>query len=269
MTTLQDSSGSDGLGVLFTALREPKSLLELTELMPLVTRGEIAEIVADLLADGILMPSGTPRYQSHSSVVWKNDNPAPTICVLGSGTLATRITSELAAVGIVETTTKSPQSHDELRDALASATLAIVAVDALSPTLLLDVDAAARETGTRWLPSVLDGSHAFIGPWIRPFDGPCYQEVLLQLEATTVRHAEYLATRDHPESSAGGAPSPHLAVAAGWTAIAVMSLIGGVPSLADRVMVLDLERLGVDTTDIMQLPRCPVCQTTPPMHTYQ
>ena len=135
--------------------------------------------------------------------------------------------------------------------------------------MLMTVDEVARGTGTRWLPAILDGSHAFVGPWIRPHEGPCYREVISQLEATTVRHAEYLATRDHAESAAGSAPQPHLSVVSGWAALSVMASIGGVPSLIDRVMVLDLERLGIDTTEIMQLPRCPTCYTTPSMHTYQ
>lgn len=268
MTTLQDGSRSDALGALFAALEQPRTVEELITLVPEAARGDIADVVEELLADGILVVADTPRYESHAAVAWKTSAAEHTVAVVGDGALAGRISSELKNVDL-PFVPAAGTSLDELRAVFSQASIVVAACDQLSPHFLLTVDDVARETGTRWLPAILDGSHAFVGPWIRPHEGPCYREVISQLEATTVRHAEYLATRDHPDAAAGGAPQPHLSVVSGWAALAVMAFVGGVPSLVDRVMVLDLERLGIDTTEIMQLPRCPACYTTPSMHTFQ
>ncbi len=269
ITTLQDDSRSGALGALIEALRNPSDVEAIIAAVPESAKAEVPSIIEDLLADGLLVRTNTSNASSYASAAWGMSGAYPAITVLGAGDLATRISEELTRIEIDTSASLTRERGNELEEKLSNTPHAIVASDALQIDWFLEVDAVAREVGTKWLPVLLDGPHGYIGPWIRPLEGPCMREVVTQLESTTSRHAEYLAARDYQDSGAGSLFSPAVAAVTGWAVSSALAFIANKPSLIDRMALFDFERLGMDTIEMMRLPRCPACSSQPPKHTFQ
>gem|GEM_PF-4727431 len=269
MTSLRDDSRSGALATLLDALATPRTLTELQAVVPAAVADDVSALVESLLEDGLVVPAGRTRADDYAAFMWHGPiDPDGVIAILGDGVVADRVAGDLGSMGC--SIRRTGDAHDDIVGALDGAGLAIAVADGLSPGHFFSVDAAARQSGTNWLPAYLEGSHGFVGPWIRPAVGPCFREVTTQLEATAVKYAEYLAVRDHaPPHEETIVAAPHASIIGGWAAAAALAAYGGaVPPLVGRIMIVDFERMGIDIAEAMRLPRCPVCDPQLPATVY-
>ena len=152
-----------------------------------------------------------------------------------------------------------------LRELFSQCQLVILASESLDSSLMHTVNEIALETGKPWLCVHIDGSEAFIGPLFLPMESACYNEYQVQHEATCVgvkdEYLTYKEALDDPSLGFEHLTFPaYLEVAAGMAAVAAARyLISGKSFLVGRSLRFDFERLGVDTEEILRLPRCPAC----------
>jgi bacteriocin biosynthesis cyclodehydratase domain-containing protein len=160
---------------------------------------------------------------------------------------------------------ESRRDRTALRELFAQCQLVILASESLDSSLMHTVNEVALETGKPWLCLHIDGSEAFIGPLFVPMESACYNEYQVQHEATCVgvkdEYLTYKEALDDPSLGFEHLTFPaYLEVAAGMAAVAAARyLISGKSFLVGRSLRFDFDRLGVDTEEILRLPRCPAC----------
>ncbi|MFN8037484.1 MAG: TOMM precursor leader peptide-binding protein [Acidimicrobiia bacterium] len=277
-TVLYDEQHCGFLAPALEALAAPHSVDELAAAVAPGREGDVAGLVDTLFAQGILLPEDAAPIDAFAAVQYAGAtlSEAAAVTVLGEGSTAARVHEELAAAGLPVVGRPTVDGGDtDFRDpavaraALAAAGTAVVATDSFSPSTFHAVNEAAIETGRPWLLAYCDGSHAVVGPWFVPHVTPCYAEVEAQLEAGIVNLAEYLVFRDAADGRAAPTFSPYRGVAAAWAVAALVPMLAGAsPPLLGRFMTFDFERMSIDTTDVLRLPRCPRCSDTPTRHVF-
>ncbi|MGW9410668.1 TOMM precursor leader peptide-binding protein [Streptomyces diastaticus] len=142
------------------------------------------------------------------------------------------------------------------------ADLSLVLCDDYLDPELAGVDARQRTAGTPWLPVRLGSAALWLGPVLRPHDGPCWHCLATRLRGH--RHAEWPlqralgqdgpVRRPHATLPAGRAVATHLAVleAAKW-------LAGARGASHDGLTTLDTVTLATTTHPTARLPQCAVC----------
>lgn len=151
-----------------------------------------------------------------------------------------------------------------VRVAAGTDLLVVLAEDYLDPRLA-EIDARARATGRPWLLARPVGAVAWIGPLFRPPETACRSCLAARLEAN-FPYRRLLGEEGQP---APEVPLPHLpateALAFGAAAAQVLRFLGGTePSLADRIVTVDLRTLASVEHRLVRRPHCPDCGTPAP-----
>src|SRR5439155_8319123 len=138
----------------------------------------------------------------------------------------------------------------------------VVALESYSPQVLHAANAVALAMEKPWLSVFSDGSQAFIGPVYVPGETPCYAEFELQSEATVALRDDFLVYKETVVADGWhtGAHllTPYLSIMSGWATTALLNFVlGAQPFAVARSVWIDFERLSVDYTDVLKLPRCP------------
>ncbi len=173
------------------------------------------------------------------------------------------------ATSEIEARVGDPADADLLREVLGDANIAIVAWEGRSPRLFHAVNEVALECGTPWMTVFLDGSEGIVGPTYLPGVSPCYLEFETQDEATLLRRDELVLYRDHLDDTAAGTVDfilpCHAQIVAGYATTSVIRMLAlGHTFTTGRALRIDLERMAVDTADVLRLPRCPACSAGRP-----
>jgi bacteriocin biosynthesis cyclodehydratase domain-containing protein len=196
-----------------------------------------------------------------------DDLPAGDPSANGAGFAVEAVANEIGELASVQTVTSSPRDSEALAEVFEGADLVIVALDEFSPSTLHAANGVALEADppTPWLSVYLDGSTVIIGPAYVPPWTPCYAELETQIEAGIDHLPEYLVYRQAADGAAptGGTPTvpAYAGVAAEWVAaLALPMLRGEIAPLAGRSLMIDFERMTVDATSVLKLPRCPACR---------
>ncbi|MEV4907228.1 TOMM precursor leader peptide-binding protein [Streptomyces albidoflavus] len=228
---------------------------------PLLTTEEAAGSLRALDAAGLLR-LGTPGTADPAAeAYWDLAGPgAPAALAALAGAAVALV--PLAGTDAAEAAEACRASGLTVTDAPERADLTLVLCDDYLDPELAEVDARQRTAGTPWLPVRTGAAALWLGPVLRPHDGPCWHCLATRLRGH--RYAERPlqralgeegpVRRPHATLAAGRAVAVHLAVleAAKW-------LAGARGASHDGVTTLDTLTLDTATHPAARLPQCAVC----------
>jgi bacteriocin biosynthesis cyclodehydratase domain-containing protein len=145
-------------------------------------------------------------------------------------------------------------------DAAAPLDLAVVAPASSEAGRLESWNAAALDSGTRWLGiRPFDGAVATVGPLVVPGESPCHACLLLRLGGHLEYGSDFALIERTPVAVEAGAELD--AIAAGVAAHLVLGWVGGHDTrLPGLVHVLESgPPLALSAHPILRVPRCPAC----------
>lgn len=269
-----DNECTGVLGVLAERLRAPASVDALVTAGHLRAdqAGAAVDAVVGLLARGVLVPAEVDGRQAYLSSVFDRVPLAESlsVAVVGSGRLARHIAERLGQdlTGATDSTAQSevellPGRNDiEFAEVFAGRQFVVVALDEPSTTVLHAANDAALVAGIPWMSVYLDGSEGIVGPSFIPGESPCYFEFEAQTEAG-IYFVDHALELKHARSAGGtdtALPACYLDIVAGYAvASCLRHLLGGIAFTTGRAVRLDLERMEIDTQNVLRIPRCPAC----------
>lgn len=115
-----------------------------------------------------------------------------------------------------------------------------------------------------WMLAAIDGNFGLVGPLFLPGLTACYNDYRTLAEAAIPssemarKHRQYCLART-TDSFFPGLPA-YADIVAGHSALAIVHFMLRETSFAlGRVLVIDFDRMTIDTEDVLKLPRCPAC----------
>ncbi|MDY6819939.1 MAG: TOMM precursor leader peptide-binding protein [Halobacteriales archaeon] len=282
--TLESDTGTDQLVRLLELLDGTHPTTEIADRIgePLT---DLEAVLDQLHQNGIIVESAAPDRKDDTSAIGgylrladhlpegSTEQLATTaVLLIADGELG-RITEEqLDRLGI-ETTTVLPVDRDDpagieetaLERAITATDFAVVTAAGPRPSLLKRIDTCTQDHETPWIVGQLQGYDGLIGPTVIPGESPCYGCYNARARAN-VRAPESFGAFETLAESASRPPGPGLsafsAIIAGHLAIETMTWVcAGVANTVGRVLHYDFHDLSVEASDVLRLPRCPVCQT--------
>jgi thiazole/oxazole-forming peptide maturase SagC family component len=156
----------------------------------------------------------------------------------------------------------SDVSTETARQIMAEATLAVAAFDTPDPSLYHMLNKVALAARKPWSLVTLDAMTGLIGPMIVPFESPCYACYEMRLESNLLAYDPYVAAKNAVLAHTGGfiglsGMADMLAGLAGYDAIRFVTT--GYSLVTGKLLRFDFQNAGVETNDILKLPRCPAC----------
>jgi bacteriocin biosynthesis cyclodehydratase domain-containing protein len=203
------------------------------------------------------------------------------VVICGSGALTTTIQRDLRAVGIERVDLLSVPERKRAASGSAIATgidRDMVAAELRGVDLTIVCTASPRDPWADvvndialsehlvWLPLLLFGASAFIGPLFVPGDGPCQQCVWAREQANwadpdiTRLYFDRLA-RDHASLELYGSLPAFEALTSQWAVLEVTKVLSRftVPVLLGSLLRIEFLRAGTELHRVVRLPRCPRC----------
>jgi bacteriocin biosynthesis cyclodehydratase domain-containing protein len=270
---LQDEARTGVLGRVVTALAAPASLADLLE-RGVLTSDDVPlarELAEHLLDRRVLVKPSSDLTRLYLETIFARGSPSEriaeaTIGVVGSGPLATRIASELAAFApkrMVHSDPRSASAAETLADVCAQSDFVVLASETYSPVLLHATNEQAIEHATPWMSVYFDGSEAVVGPTYVLGETCCYHEFETQAQASLRYGGEHVVYKEFLRDldPGGGFVLPAYAmIAAGWAVTSALRfLLEGTTFTVGRALHLNFETLSIDVQDVLKLPRCPAC----------
>jgi bacteriocin biosynthesis cyclodehydratase domain-containing protein len=154
---------------------------------------------------------------------------------------------------------------DSIGQTVLTVDLAVLATEQVDLRLAHLVNRSALLLRKPWLHCVIDGNVGIVGPLFNPPYTACYNDFRTLSAAATPspdmmnRYRRHML--DRPVSSFFPGLPAYADIVAGHAALAAVGQLLGRHPFVDRVMLIDFERMLVDTEDVLRLPRCPVCAT--------
>lgn len=194
------------------------------------------------------------------------------VVVCGSGGLMTTIQRDLRAAGVGRVDLLSvPAGIDRgtVAAELRGVDLTIVCTASPRDPLAHVINDIALSERLVWLPLVLFGASAFIGPLFVPGDGPCQECVWGREQANwadpdvTRLYFDRLA-RDHGSLELYGSLPAFEALTSQWAVLEVTKALSRftVPLLLGSLLRVEFLRAGTELHRVVRLPRCPGCSPT-------
>jgi bacteriocin biosynthesis cyclodehydratase domain-containing protein len=263
---LRDHDVSGLLGrVIGRVLRGPATVRELLDANASRNEDDVRSLLSDLVDRGILADLRTSPVEQYLRYTFDGEPcfPNANVGVMGTGKLGTRIAQCLTDHGIARVT---PLDLEEIEQSVMASDFVILALDQPDLGTCHMVNRYAIRERKPWLHSTIDGNFGMIGPLFVPDETACYNDFrALAFAATPNRvmarkHREYVAARGTHIPFAG--PPAHTEITAGHSSLAAVHfLLRGTCFAVGRVMIVDFDRMQIDTEDVLKLPRCPVCGT--------
>lgn len=134
-----------------------------------------------------------------------------------------------------------------------------------APALCETADRLAHETGTPWLPVVVEHPHLTVGPWVTPGAGPCFRcfhrrRVQHDVEWAVTRAVHEAYDRDPARGPRGFLPQ-HARLAAGVAASYLDRAFGGDASPAGRFTTISLRSATPVSHPVLACHGCDRCGT--------
>lgn len=288
-----DDSHAGLLGAVVDAFRAPRAVADVVDALS-TTANDAMPVVEGLVARDVLVSPDDDLAAIYLNTFHGADVAATSVGIVGAGVLGRHVAEGLRGAGIEQfavydpraavaddpLTAKcfdgllpdrvalGPSSDFGIEAVFAQSDVVVVSWEWFSPKLLSQVNIASIDSGTPWLPVVVDGAEVVVGPTTVPGESACWFEYLAQTEASLMQKDAYTLFRDHLDDvdlrTAGAFVLPPLAqVGAGLAAVSVLRLAAGqpVPTL-NRTLRVDLDRFTVDYQHVLRLPRCPACGPT-------
>jgi bacteriocin biosynthesis cyclodehydratase domain-containing protein len=148
--------------------------------------------------------------------------------------------------------------------------LLILALERPVPRLSHLINRVCHQHERAWLLTTMDGDLGIAGPLFLPTHTACFYDYSTLTRAaarSTVAkgHASRISERGFG-SFFCGLPA-HCDIVAGYASLAAVHfLLRNNSFLLGRSIIIDFQRMTLDTDDILRLPRCPVCGTRNPAH---
>ncbi|MCB8905964.1 MULTISPECIES: TOMM precursor leader peptide-binding protein [unclassified Streptomyces] len=255
--------GLEALAPLLDGTRDLAALQR--ELTTALTGDEVATLVAALRRAGLVddRPARGSAPAPEQAAYWDlagvtADGTPATVAVLAAGGADDRgLREALRTAGLAVSDTDGGAAAD----GNAAGLLVVVTDDYLAPELA-DVDARSRRLGRPWLLARPDGATAWLGPVLRPGDGPCWHCLAHRLRAH--RMSEQPVRR--ALGLAGPVPRPRVShpafrgAALQLVALEAAKWLAGHRS-AGQSAVRTLDGLALSTADhaVERRPQCPSC----------
>ncbi|MEE1940882.1 TOMM precursor leader peptide-binding protein [Streptomyces sp. TRM 70361] len=273
---LRDDGRHRVLGPLLRAFAEPQPPDDIVRrFADRAAKERLAELVAQLADDGVLVPEDSGGFAMHRSLLGARPVRGleeTTVGLVGSGAVGAQLAAQLTELGVGQVPVLAagagglaePDGDEALAGLLDGADLTVLALDGFRPSLLHRLNRAAVAAGRPWLPVYADGSELIVGPLVVPGESACYNEHEIQHESSRALRQEYqLYSEELARRTADDLPpllAPYAAIAASWAAVGTAPyLVDGASFLVGRAIRIDLERLEITREHVLRLPRCPVC----------
>ncbi|HVF06737.1 MAG TPA: TOMM precursor leader peptide-binding protein [Frankiaceae bacterium] len=287
---VSDDSRAGLLGAVVDAFRSPRAV---TDVVGALDGGsdDAMHVVEGLRARNVLVAPDEELAAVYVRTFYGADIAATSVGIIGAGVVGRQVAEGLRGAGVEQfavydpriavaddpVTAKcfdglppdrvalGPSSDFGIEAVFAQSDVVVVSWEWFSPKLLTEVNLASIESGTPWLPVVVDGAEVVVGPTTVPGESACWFEYLVQTEASLMQKDAYTLFRDHLDDMdlavSGAFVLPPLAqVAGGLASVSVVRLAAGqhVPTL-NRTLRVDLDRFSIDYQHVLRLPRCPAC----------
>jgi bacteriocin biosynthesis cyclodehydratase domain-containing protein len=163
-----------------------------------------------------------------------------------------------------------PFPVESLRESLDGVSLLVTALDRAWVPFLSRINRAVIDSGTIWVPVILQGTQGMLGPTVVPRDTACYTCLRLRTLGNFADAALHLRLE---EQQSLGAPPPAAVTLppferalAGHTALEAFKLLSGLmtPQSVGRLLEFDAEHSRTFRQDVLKLPRCPACGVSRP-----
>ena len=155
--------------------------------------------------------------------------------------------------------------------AVEQSDLLILALERPAPRLSHLINRVCYQHERPWLLTTIDGDLGLAGPLFLPPQTACYYDYsTLNLAAAprataAKRHTSQISERSFGSFFCG--PPAHCEIVAGYASLAAIHfLLRNASFLLGRSVIIDFQRMALDTDDILRLPRCPVCGARNPAH---
>lgn len=153
----------------------------------------------------------------------------------------------------------------DVETAISEANFAVYTADEAHPSLLDDVNRAAHEHDTPWLPAQIQGFDALIGPAIYPGKTACYECFKDRKQSNMKKLSGYRAyekSMEDEDLSTLTLPAVERMVA-GYVTLDLTHLLGyGTGYTSGRVFNINTLEMEIETNDVLRIPRCDVCGTS-------
>jgi bacteriocin biosynthesis cyclodehydratase domain-containing protein len=256
-----------GTGVDRTRLQALESVLAQLDDAGLLERGDAADDLANASPSAIGMWLRVGRTVPLRTIQNRLDTACCT--VLGTGSLAERIATELTVAGAPAVSAASaeevPGTDDPVRDVV------VVVGDTEKDRLLHRWNELALASGRTWLPALpFDGHRAVVGPWTRPGRSACFTCYQLRRAATFPDSAitdDLVSARPVRTGGDRAALIPGVALMqAGlvvervveWITLAEANAGFAVPGSLDTVEMAG-DGMRLRNHRLFRVPRCPTC----------
>ncbi|WP_314145873.1 TOMM precursor leader peptide-binding protein [uncultured Leifsonia sp.] len=215
-------------------------------------------VISSLVQEKVLIPESDAAASAVALGLGLADETAiaaSTIAVVGDGSIAARLSTQLRASGpAVEA---SPALTPE---AFETADLVVVAADAPDIGLFFDANEAALSLDRPWQSVYVDGAECVIGPLFYPGHTGCFHDFDIMDESARSLRLDYLYYKGATMKAGRNLPDFVADLAASYATASVLQHLGGKGSFLEGfVLRVDLERLEIIRDQLIQLPRCPAC----------
>lgn len=193
------------------------------------------------------------------------------IHLFGWGNLAQALERSLRTCGAASMTVgawASPPTPEQFVDRLPSAAtsdLVLLALPRPIPSLLTAVNTACLNRGLTWLPVVLNGGEAIIGPTVIPGRSGCYECFKQRLLTHAAFPEDDAAYDEHLDRTASGGPvaewAPFTSAVASLAAMEVVRLVTQFtpPITPGQAFFVDGLSGTQQLARVWKVPRCPAC----------
>ena len=155
----------------------------------------------------------------------------------------------------------------DVADALADVDAAMLATDEDRPEIAAAFNEFAHEAGTPWMLAQVRGFDGLVGPVVFPGETACYRCLERRIESNVSDPEAYAGYRDaladEPTMASVGLPSFARTVAGYATVDFLYLLAYGQAFTVGRTVVLDFLDLSTEINEVLKVPRCKVCGTSP------
>ena len=155
----------------------------------------------------------------------------------------------------------------DVADVLARVDAAMLATDADRPEIATAFNEFAHEAGTPWMLAQVRGFDGLVGPVVFPGETACYRCLERRIESNVQDPKAYAAYRDgladEPTLVSVGLPSFARTVAGYATVDFLYLLAYGQAFTVGRSLVLSFLDLSMEINELLKVPRCEVCGTSP------
>lgn len=199
--------------------------------------------------------------------------------VLGASRLTNAIRESLATIGIHQVADldallnqgeHSGQKTNDMKDALKEIDFLLACQESAAFSFFETINEICLATRTRWMRVAIEGTTAYLGPTIVPFETACYNCYEGRLNSNLPGLPDFLAyksqVKSNHQSMDEGVFVPLWTLVASQTVIEVARILSGFspPTTIGRFYEMSVSSPMPVGHPVLRLPRCPVCHGEKP-----